>query len=246
MDFPGYSILALFTSSLICAGWAQTSGAAGGREARDMSSVPRLTAPDFEKDGPKPGEKAPDFQLKTLEGKSVRLSDLWAAKPTLIMTGSYTCPVFRNRIREFEKLAKDFGDQLNCLVVYTVEAHPKGDPSPYRSPDLPAGKREWVTRANEEKGVLHAQPETMEERVALAKTAAKDLDIGVPVAVDTMDGSAWKAYGRAPNCAYLIDASGTVAAQHGWFNYPTMRESIAALPGIELPAASQPASRPAR
>src|SRR6266496_5342796 len=81
--------------------------------------------------GPQPGTSAPDFQLKALDGTSVRASALWSNKPTLIMTGSYTCPVFRRKVDDFHSLMHDYGDRVNFLILYTVEAHPKGDPSPY-------------------------------------------------------------------------------------------------------------------
>jgi thiol-disulfide isomerase/thioredoxin len=173
----------------------------------------------FEQNGPKPGEPAPDFQRQTLDGKTVRASELWAKKPTLIMTGSYTCPVFRGHVPQLERLAKEFGDRLNFLVLYTTEAHPKGDPSPYSG-------REWVPGDNERQGVLFPQAKSMSERIAVAKKCAQAMKLDVPVVVDTMDNSAWKAYGSAPNCAYLIGTDGKIAARNGWFNGQAMHAAI--------------------
>lgn len=39
---------------------------------------------------PLPGEAAPDFTLKTLDSKSVRLSELAAKSPVILEFGSYT------------------------------------------------------------------------------------------------------------------------------------------------------------
>ena len=36
--------------------------------------------------GPKPGSAAPDFELKTVDGKTIKGSDLWKQKPAVIMT----------------------------------------------------------------------------------------------------------------------------------------------------------------
>lgn len=176
----------------------------------------------FTQAGPKPGAAAPDFTLQTLDGKTVRGSELWSGKPLLLMTGSYTCPVFRNHAPAFERLVREFGDKLNFLVLYTLEAHPKGDASPYSD-------REWVTPANEKEGVIFPQPKTTADRLALAKKCVASVKLDGAVAIDTMENATWKAYGGAPNCAYLIDTRGKVAAQHGWFNGDTMAGSIRAL-----------------
>ena len=42
------------------------------------------------RDGPKPGEPAPAFELPALDGDMVRLSDL-LGRPVVIEFGSYTC-----------------------------------------------------------------------------------------------------------------------------------------------------------
>src|SRR5438876_10000602 len=130
--------------------------------------------------GPKPGTPAPDFELKTVEGKSIRASVLWSNKPDLIMTGSHTCPVFRGKVDGFEGLVRDFSNEVNFVVRYTIEAHTKGDPSPYSG-------REWVTQQNEKIGLLIAQPKTMEEREQRARTCVKECKLTVPVVVDEMD-----------------------------------------------------------
>lgn len=44
---------------------------------------------------PRIGEQALDFELKTPEGKTVKLSDLYAEKPVVLEFGCITCPVYR-------------------------------------------------------------------------------------------------------------------------------------------------------
>ena len=169
--------------------------------------------------GPKPGEAAPDFSLQTVDGKTVTASTLWSQKPTIIMTGSHTCPVFRGKVSPFESLAKEFGDRANFLVVYTVEAHPKGDPSPY------SGK-EWVTPKNEQEGILVRQPVKHEERVSLARECVQKEKLSVPLVVDTMENAVWKAYGSAPNCAYVIGRDGKIVDAEPWMEPEQLRKAI--------------------
>lgn len=167
----------------------------------------------------KAGDPAPDFELKTLDDKSVRASALWSNQPTVIMTGSYTCPVFRGKTSGFEKLAREFSHQVNFLVVYTLEAHPKGDPSPYHG-------RERITRANERARILVPQPKTAEERTQRAQTCAREMKLATPVVVDQMDDAVWKAYGSAPNSATLVGRDGKVLEYEKWFEPQTMRVAI--------------------
>lgn len=82
------------------------SGSALAQDAKPEGRA--RNAERFEKTGPKPGEAAPDFELKTLDGKTIRASQLWADKPTLLRTGSETCSVFRREALPFERLAEQF------------------------------------------------------------------------------------------------------------------------------------------
>jgi hypothetical protein len=175
----------------------------------------------FEENGPKPGESAPDFELTTIDGQTVRASRLWAEKPTLIMTGSETCSVFRRESSPFEKLAADFRGRVNAVIIYTVEAHPENETGPY-------GKRQKRHRPDNQGGVV-GQPKTAQQRVQRAKSCVKQLRLHTPVAADTMDNATWKTYGSAPNCAYLIGTDGRVVAQQGWFDPAEMRKAIETL-----------------
>jgi peroxiredoxin len=176
----------------------------------------------FEQHGPKPGKAAPDFELKTTEGKKIRASALWKEKPTVIMTASFTCPIFRQQAPGFESLTKDFDGKVNFLMVYTLEAHPKGEASPYSG-------EERVTARNQREGLLFSQPKTMEDRVAQAKTCQAHERMSAPMVIDTMENSTWKAYGSAPNAAYLVGRDGKIVEQQGWFDPEKMRTAIVKL-----------------
>jgi hypothetical protein len=160
--------------------------------------------------GPGEGQRAPAFVLQSVEGKTVALRDYLGKQPVVLELGSYTCPVFRQRHGAMEDLAGRYGDRAAFLVLYTVEAHPEGDPSPY------AG-REWVTQPNQEEGILYRQPRTIQERTKLASAARSRLGIKMPMLLDDLRNSTWTAYGEAPNAAYLIGTDGRVKLRQGWF-----------------------------
>ncbi len=202
--------------SFLCA--ALFLGAASLASAQDKSK-PRG---NIGVNGPKAGTAAPDFTLMTVEGKSVQASSLWKDKPTVIMTASHTCPVFRGKVTGFQAVAKEYAEQVNFLVVYTIEAHPKGDPSPY------SGK-EWVTPKNEQDGILFRQPTEQSERTKRARECVEREKMTVPVVVDTLENTVWKAYGCAPNCAYVIGTDGKIADAQPWMELNHLRQTLARL-----------------
>ena len=173
----------------------------------------------FKRTGPKRGEFAPDFKLERARGGTVQASELWALKPLLVTTGSYTCPQFRGVTPARRQLVQEFQAELNSVVVYTTEAHPVGAPSPYSD-------GEWVTNENKKESILLPQPQTYEERLAAARHCRETLKMLSFVAVDKMDNAVWKAYGSSPNCAYLIDTHGKVVFRQGLFDAAGLRAAI--------------------
>ena len=95
----------LFFSLVLCL--AAPPSAFADEERRETRTAQR-----FEQTGPKPGQPAPDFSLQTIDGRTVHAAELWAKRPMLLMTGSYTCPVFRGHVQGFDGLVRKFGDQL--------------------------------------------------------------------------------------------------------------------------------------
>ena len=180
----------------------------------------------FKRTGPKRGEAAPDFKLERARGGTVQASELWALKPLMVTTGSYTCPQFRSATTARRELVQEFQSELNSVVVYTTEAHPVGTPSPYFN-------REMVTEENKKEGILLPQPQTYEERLAGARHCRETLKIISFVAVDKMDNAVWKAYGSSPNCAYLIDTHGQIVFRQGLFEAAGMRAAIQKLLAVE-------------
>src|SRR5688572_30527366 len=117
---------------------------------------------DFEKQGILAGQQVPDLDVVTLDGQPTRLSKLWQEKPTLLVTASLTCGRARSRQPWVTEVAKKYADRLNVAVLYTLEAHPVGDPSPYAgySPELedPAHPGERPGGNRSEEGFSRRQP----------------------------------------------------------------------------------------
>src|SRR5262245_54105376 len=108
----------------------------------------------FEERGVQTGDILSDQSVWTLDGKPTSLLAMQRQRPMLIVTCSLTCDISRDRHPEVERLAQQFGDNLAVLMLYSIEAHPKGDPCPYTG-------EEWVTPKTEQDGLLRRQPTTL-------------------------------------------------------------------------------------
>ncbi|APW63952.1 deiodinase family protein [Paludisphaera borealis] len=147
--------------------------------------------------GPKLDESAPDFTLKTNDGKSeLTLSKLIGPKPVVLIFGNFTCGPFRSQSGNFEKLYRRYGDQATFVMVYVREAHPTDG---------------WRMQSNERVGVATAQPQTYDERAIVALRCGKLLDLGFPMLVDTIDDAVGARYSGMPGRFYLIDKAGKIA-----------------------------------
>ena len=77
------------------------------------------------------GDTMSDFTLWDISGNSITLSSvLNSGKRALIVSGSYTCPIFRNHMTDLNAVNAQFSNEIECFVVYTLEAHPTGSPMP--------------------------------------------------------------------------------------------------------------------
>lgn len=66
--------------------------------------------------GLKEGVKAPDFELKTLTGESVKLSDL-KGKKVMVNFWATWCPPCKKEMPEMEQFYQESGDQITILAV---------------------------------------------------------------------------------------------------------------------------------
>lgn len=69
-------------------------------------------------------------------------------------------------------------------------------------------KKIWIVPDNVRDSVEASQPLTYGQRVALALLWQHCYAIQVPILVDSPDNLFWKAFGQAPNMAYLIQPNG--------------------------------------
>lgn len=159
------------------------------------------------------GDTLADFTLWDINGDSVSLSSIInSGKNALMVAGSYTCPIFRNHMSDLNAVAAQFGNDIECFVVYTVEAHPTGSPMPYSGNINPTNPP-------------YLQPNTYAERKANLQDMINGVGtgsyipvpIGVPIYIDGPCNEWWEYY-NGPNNAYLIDTNGVLFAYHEWFN----------------------------
>ncbi len=180
-------------------------------DATPVCDIP-LYLGNFDSSGLEAGEQAYDFNLYDLNGIEFHLeSVLLSGKAVLLVNGSYTCPVFRGKVPLINELSQTYGDWVEVAIVYTVEAHPSGDISPYFGV-------ENVGAANIQEGILVPQPTTYGQRKSVVSDMLDNMVIDVPVFLDGPCNEWWATYGPAPNNAYLIDTDGSIYAKHPWFN----------------------------
>jgi hypothetical protein len=158
-------------------------------------------------EGPKLGDAAPDFTLKTADGKeSVSFKKLTGSKPVVLLFGNFTCGPFRGLYPEVDAVYRRFKDDANFLMVYVREAHPTDG---------------WAMASNDRAGVAFKQPTTTAERAEICEAFRKRLKPGIPVVVDDITDPVNTAYSGNPVRLYVIDSKGKVAykAGRGPFGY---------------------------
>jgi peroxiredoxin len=150
--------------------------------------------------GPKPGEEAPNFELTTLDGEKIRLSDYAGDLNVVLTFGSATCPMTAGSIRGLNRLYEDYSDDdVQFLFVYVREAHP-GD-------DLPA----------------HG---SMDDKAEAAELFREEEKVQIPILLDKLEGKVHRQYGGMPNPTYVIDKSGKVAFRALWTRPRVVEEAI--------------------
>ena len=151
--------------------------------------------------GPSLDENAPDFTLKTNDGKDeITLSKLVGPKPVVLIFGNFTCGPFRSHAGNFEKMYQRYKDRATFVMVYVREAHPTDG---------------WRMESNDRVGVASIQPKVYEERVQIARQCGERLGLGFPMLVDTIDDAVGAVYSGMPGRFYLIDSTGKVAFKNG-------------------------------
>jgi thiol-disulfide isomerase/thioredoxin len=152
-------------------------------------------------EGPKLGDAAPDFTLKTVDGKeTVQLSKLIGPKPVMVVFGNFTCGPFRGMFPDVDAVYRRYKDQATFVMVYVREAHPTDG---------------WKMESNTRVGVATKQPTTYDERVGVCEQFKKMVKPGMQVVVDDINDPAGTAYSGMPARLYVIDTKGKVAYKSG-------------------------------
>ena len=150
--------------------------------------------------GPKPGDKAPDFALKSLDGEKIRLSDFFGEHNIVLTFGSATCPMTAGSIRGMNALHDEYHrEDVEFLFVYVREAHP--------GEELPAH-------------------DSMKDKIEAAELLREEEEVEMPILVDELDGTVHRRYGGLPNPTYLIDKTGRVAFRALWTRPSVIEEAL--------------------
>ena len=150
----------------------------------------------------KVGDKAPDFTLKTAEGESVSLSQFEGEQPVVLVFGSITCSPFRQKVVDVFDIHKQYGDRAQFLMVYIREAHPESTIL------FPTGSGESILKK-------FTQTNSLDARVANAKSCTALLDVPFPMLIDAEDNGTLADYGGWPNRLVVVGKDGCIAWDSG-------------------------------
>lgn len=140
--------------------------------------------------GPEPGDKAPDFEARTLDGDKIQLSDFRGDKNVVLTFGSATCPFTAASIGGLNDIYEDFEDEdVEFFFIYVREAHP---------------------------GESRPAHDSRDAKVEAAESFRDEEEIDIPIIVDDLNGKIHRKYGTLPNPTYLIDKEGRVAFRSLW------------------------------
>ena len=93
------------------------------------------------------------------------------------------------------EIYEQYKAQMDFYCVYIQEAHPDNG---------------WQVAMNLDDEVIFDQPETVEEREALAQVCALRLNMAMPMLLDGIDNTVDTLYAALPERLYVLDAEGTV------------------------------------
>ena len=157
----------------------------------------------YARSDPGPGDRVPAFDLPTIDGGRFRSADLAEAGATLLVFGSYTCPVTESSAAGLRRLHAEFGDRIRFVIVNVREAHP-GEHVP--------------------------QPQEASEKEEHARLLRDHHEFPFEVAVGDVDGPLHRALSPKPNSAYLLGADGKILFRAHWANdTKRLRDAVGAV-----------------
>ena len=149
---------------------------------------------------PEPGDRAPDFELRTVDGDKVRLSDYRGDKNVILTFGSATCPLTASTVGGLQEIYDDSSDEdVESLFIYVREAHPGDELPPHKD---------------------------MRDKVRAAELLRDEEGLEMPILVDDLNGKVHRKYSGQPNPTFLIDKSGRIAYRQLATNPSDLREAL--------------------
>lgn len=146
------------------------------------------------------GMPAPDFDLASVDGSRVRLSDVLRERHAVLILGAITSPVTATNLPELNRAWEYFKWRgVQFLFVYVREPHP-GEAYPHHS--------------------------SMEQKLAVARELRRLEEVRFPVLVDELDGSVHRAYGVRPNPAFVVSRNGRLVYRAGHAELGPLREYL--------------------
>jgi len=146
------------------------------------------------------GSKAPDFELISVDGGTVRLSDVTAKSHVVLVFGSITGPLAATHLPDLNRMYEYFSWRgVEFLFIYTNESHP-GDAYP-----------------------PHA---SIEVKTARARELKELEEIRFPVLVDHLDGTVHQTYGDRPNSSFVVNRDGRLVYRTALTEPPNLWEYL--------------------
>jgi AhpC/TSA family len=176
------------------------------------------------------GTTVPDFSLFDKIGNQVTLSSfLGQGKPIVLISGSYTCPQFRNCITNMIPQLNFLYDTLiEKINIYTLEAHPE---LPWNSP---YAYGPWVASVNVAAGISLPQQQTYGDRLRFIDTTLANCPTNTVILADDTCNTWLSTFGPGPNMCYVLSENGVVLGKYGlgWNERAAIRNLLDQLLGL--------------
>jgi peroxiredoxin len=161
----------------------------------------------------KVGVIAPDFDVASLDGPLVRLSDFRGKRHVIIMTGAVTSPMCAVEIPALNRLQEEFASRgISFFLLYTRESHPAEHYPSHSS---------W------------------EQKLAHARDLKRLEHVRVPILVDRLDGKIHRSYGAWPNALFVIHKDGRLIFRSNMANHRELRQLLEDLIAADEAAAAR-------
>ena len=166
--------------------------------AREGEVITKAAREERHPDSLAVGQAAPDFALTDPAGKNeFKLSEFRGKRPVVLVFGSLTCPPFRRRVLDVDKLYAEYKDRATFRFVYVREAHPDSVL--------------FVREDGKESLQKIEQTESLEQRGKHATLCTETLKLQMPVVVDKADNQVNKTYAAWPIRLVIVDSAGKLA-----------------------------------